>query len=649
MLVWLCCAGVAHAGAQAPPVSTPPVQPTFRTETTIVEVSAVVVDRAGVPVLDLSADDFDVLEDGERRPLVGFRQVVSETERPGSRVQVDGASPETLATNVGLADAPVFVLLLDDLNIRATRAHRAIRGATGLLEAIPPAALVAVVSTSGIDGSHLTLTPRNAGHLERVRALRGQLIEGRPTLPMGAYITTPSSAVGVPCGVGSHARNSLDCVDPMRAVRRLETVRAVANLLSSAGSRRKVLFWVTEDMGATPLDADLGRRTQRDALQAVLAADVAVYPVHPDELPFAPDNAPGSNLVLGGNIVSVDNDEHAGVTLDQMARESGGRWIVNINDHQVVLAEVVRQNSAAYVLAYDSPSARVAGRHRIDVRVKRGGLRVYARRGYIASEMPGPDSAADGRAATSTSAEAMLGDLLREGVVPQGQLAITAAVHATPTSDKEGHATVVVHVDASTSQVQPVHMALMTVDADGGISSHRAMRFDHPATSGDWEMSFELPLARGQHQLRLAAVTVDGLRSGLVTERITIATPGRSLSMDQPMLVAIGGRPDARTRQFTLRRVFAVGTPIVVQTHVTGRAAAEGRVGVTLALVDGRGTTIASTAALLEPGEVRGSARVTGVLPTRDVLPGAYALVIEASDDRRGAPVRRAIQVRMED
>src|SRR5690606_20478243 len=101
--------------------------------------------------------------------------------------------------------------------------------------------------------------------------------------------------------------------------------------------------------------------------------------------------------------------------------------------------------------------------------------------------------------------------------------------------------------------------------------------------------------------------------------------------------------------QFTLRRVFSVGTPIVVQTHVTGRAAAEGRVGVTLALVDARGTTIASTVALLEPGEVRGSARVTGVLPTRDVLPDAYALVIEASDDRRGAPVRRAIQVRMED
>lgn len=647
MLVWLCCAGVVHAGTQSPPAPASPVQPTFRTETTLVEVSAVVVDRAGTPVLDLAADDFEVLEDGEPRPLVGFRQVVSGTERPGGRVDVAGARYETLATNVGLADAPVFVLLLDDLNIRAIRAHRAIRGATGLLEAIPAAALVAVVSTSGIGGSHLTLTPRNAGHLEHVRALRGQLIEGRPSLTMGAYLTTPSSAVGMPCGVGSHARNSLDCVDPMRAVRRLETVRAVANLLSAAGSRRKVLFWVTEDMGATPLDPDVGRRTQRDALQAVLAADVAVYPVHPDELPFAPDNAPGSNLVLGGNIVSVDNDEHAGVTLDQMARESGGRWIVNINDHQVVLADVVRQNSAAYMLAYDSPVARDGGRHRIDVRVGRGGLRVYARRGYITPHTPSPVARADGTAA-STSPEATLGELLR-GVVPQGQLAITTAVTATPVSGKEGQAMVVVHVDAATSQAQPVHMALMTFDADGRVSSQRAMRFDHPSTHQDWEVSFELPLARGQHQLRVAAVTADGLRSGLVTERITVETPGRSLSMDAPMLVAIGGSPGARTRQFTLRRTFDIGSPIVVQTHVTGRAAADGRARVSLSLVDAHGTTVARAAALIEPGEGRGHARVTGVLSTRDVSPGAYALIVEASDEQRGAPVRHAIQVRMEE
>src|SRR5690606_24010470 len=122
--VCLCCAGVAHVGAQPPTPPTAPAQPTFRAETTLVEVSAIVVDRSGAPVLDLSANDFEVFEDGQQRPLVSFRQVVSAPERQTAQVHVPGARRETLATNVGVAEAPVFVLLLDDLNIRANRAHR---------------------------------------------------------------------------------------------------------------------------------------------------------------------------------------------------------------------------------------------------------------------------------------------------------------------------------------------------------------------------------------------------------------------------------------------------------------------------------------------------------------------------------------------
>src|SRR5690606_21665483 len=75
--VYLCCAGATHVGAQPPDPSTAPAQPTFRAETTLVEVAAIVVDRSGTPVLDLSANDFEVFEDGQQRPLVSFRQVVS--------------------------------------------------------------------------------------------------------------------------------------------------------------------------------------------------------------------------------------------------------------------------------------------------------------------------------------------------------------------------------------------------------------------------------------------------------------------------------------------------------------------------------------------------------------------------------------------
>lgn len=339
--------------------------------------SAVVTDRVGEPVTGLEAADFEIFEDGEPRPLVSFRFLHTDASAATPAIHVPGAHVETVRTSTVAADAPIFVLLLDDLNVALKRSHRVIRGAKGLLAQIPPQALLGVLSTSGIDGAALTLTAPGPEHVARVEAFRGRMIE--QAVQRQAFIQTPSSRVGTPCGVGSHAANSSSCADPTRAVRRLETLRNVADLLSTAGSRRKVLFWVTEDMGATVIDPTEGRRAQFEAFRTVLSADVAVYPVHPDELPFAPEPDPGGVLRLGGNAVSITTDELAGVTLDQMARESGGRWIVDINDHEVELAQVVKQNSTAYMLAYESTRTREPGRHRIQVRVRRPGVRVYAR------------------------------------------------------------------------------------------------------------------------------------------------------------------------------------------------------------------------------------------------------------------------------
>src|SRR5690606_22730138 len=154
-----------------------------------------------------------------------------------------------------------------------------------------------------------------------------------------------------------------------------------------------------------------------------------------------------------------------------------------------------------------------------------------ARRGYIV-----PDAAnGDALTAPSTSPDAVLGDLLRS-VVPQGPLAVSAAVTAPPTSARSGRAAVVIRVEPATAKGQPVHVGLMTADAEGRVSNERGVRFDHPAVGDGWEMSFDLPLTRGRHQLRVAAVTADGLHTGLVTESITIAPPGRGLTMDTPML-----------------------------------------------------------------------------------------------------------------
>ena len=62
----------ASAGQDAPVVGGPPVA-TFRSSVDLVRVSAVVRDRKGRFVRDLTASDFNVLDDGRARPITDFR------------------------------------------------------------------------------------------------------------------------------------------------------------------------------------------------------------------------------------------------------------------------------------------------------------------------------------------------------------------------------------------------------------------------------------------------------------------------------------------------------------------------------------------------------------------------------------------------
>src|SRR5918996_1404416 len=79
----LAAAGLAAqqpAPSQAPPPSqTPP--PTFRLEVNYVEVDAIVTDAAGKPVSDLTAGDFEVLEDGKPQKISAFSLVNIPIER----------------------------------------------------------------------------------------------------------------------------------------------------------------------------------------------------------------------------------------------------------------------------------------------------------------------------------------------------------------------------------------------------------------------------------------------------------------------------------------------------------------------------------------------------------------------------------------
>lgn len=192
---------VSQAAAQQSP---PPDQPTFRAEVSVVEVVAVVTGEDDRSLTDLTASDFELTEDGDPRELLSVRRLTTSTTTADRRtpVNVEGAYVEQLATNADVADAPVFVLLLDDLDTSPYDNHRMVRAAEGALAAIPDTALVAVATTSGVDGSLLTLARPGPEHVKSIRGFRGrlllrQVVRGAARRP--AQSTRPAALAPVCC------------------------------------------------------------------------------------------------------------------------------------------------------------------------------------------------------------------------------------------------------------------------------------------------------------------------------------------------------------------------------------------------------------------------------------------------------------------
>jgi len=304
----------------------------------------------------------------------------------------------------------------------------------------------------------------------------------------------------------------------------------------------------------------------------------------------------------------------------------------------VMLGHIVEQNTTAYVLTYESPLSRQPGQHRIDVRVRRPGARVYARRGYFV-EPPAPDATQDTALAPQTR---LLRDTLL-GSVSQGALPL--AVHVAPrfANGRQGSATVTIRLDADVEGREAIDLLLATVDEDGRIANQRQVRMAPPPAGAPWEVTTDLSLPRGRHQLREAAITADASRTGLVLTPLEIIEPGRDLVMTPPVVL---DTTDGRVHPTAVRR-FVVGEPVGVQVEVGGRPVQQRAVTVRTSLVDTSGNSFRSADGMLDAGVKADRQRATAVLSTHGLGAGTYALLVEATEDEGRRVVRHAVPIEL--
>ena len=377
-------------------------QPVFRTEINFVRVDAIVTDEDDNPVLDLTAEDFQIYEDDTLQQIESFELIRFTGELDPllplpSRIRTEYDQDREASRS----DSRIFVFFLDDYHVRATNAMRMMAPLVEFVETqLVATDLVAIMYplTPSVD---VQLT---RDHAQVVRALRG--FEGRK------YRYEPRNLFEE-----QYAYSSTTTVEMIRNDVSLSALKGLAIHLGGLREGRKSVIVVSEgysdyvppqmrderanSRGLTPQaisDPFAGNSSLEQTSQffndssmrmdLMYVADTAnknntsLYMVDPRGLaPFEYDMSdPSIAPQLDGRVLRNLQD-----TLHLLAEQTDGRAIINRNDVMPGLAQIVRDQSAYYLLGYTSADAPLDGEfHEIAVRVTRPDVDVRARRGYYA-------------------------------------------------------------------------------------------------------------------------------------------------------------------------------------------------------------------------------------------------------------------------
>lgn len=362
-------------GAQQPPQPQQP--PTFRTGAELVRVDVTVLGSGGKPVLDLRADDFEVFEDGAPQPIQTFQLVEFDGRHgPDDDLTLTIGPRDNRNAELARDDARLIVLFWDEYHIRPD--HQA-----GMLKDEIAAFLRTMLNPTDFVAIMDPWTPMSELYFSRdryrlatgVRTLRGRLGDM------------------VPRNIAeeNHFRQGMR-VPFVREQVSLTALKSVIAHLGTLREGRKTVLYVSQEFG-------LGRDTTSwamDVMRAANDANVVVYAIDPVGL-------------------QVNRSNFRAGLLASIAHGTGGESFVS-NSPAVALQRALTQGSAAYLLGYVPTPMRYDGKfHEIDVRVKRGGVQVRARKGYFApsvAEMTSGRKAAR-EAVLPTPIEAAFTELVR--------------------------------------------------------------------------------------------------------------------------------------------------------------------------------------------------------------------------------------------
>ncbi len=527
-------AGQAPAG-QAPATPSSSQTPTFKVQVDFVEVDAIVTDARGNYVRDLTKEDFQLFEDGKPQPITNFASIDVPIERGERPLFAKAPVEPDVQNNERPFSGRVYVMVLDSAHTLPQNTNLVRRAAKRFIdEKLGSNDLMAVVMARGVAGG------ADAGQefTSNKRLLNVAVEKFRGTQPRSATLNKVDD-VNMKAGQRAAIRAAGGTPeDPQdmevkerefnaRAV--LEELTAVAEWFASVHGRKKSILFFSEGISYDIHDvfANQGKTLMQELIRATTKADAVIYTIDPRGLQGLSDGSieltsvdPAENQPDLSERGLQNESRLARESLQNLAAETGGFAIVNTNGLANNYDRIVQENSAYYMLAYFPPNPRRDGKfHNINVRMKRPGLTVRARRGYAnpSGKPPVP---------VKSDLSAELIETL-QSPIPVGGLGMK--VFAVPFKGTAPNASVLLGVelrgrDLVTSANGKIELAYWAVDSKGKMKASQKESITlnlRPETKSRLEQTGLRVLSRmevpaGTYQLRVAARDTNGGAVGSV-------------------------------------------------------------------------------------------------------------------------------------
>jgi VWFA-related protein len=679
--------GQAAAQAAQPDRQFPPL--TFKVEVNYVEVDAVVTDQQGRFVSGLQRGDFQVLEDGKPQSVATFGLVNVPVEYAEAPLFVKQPIEPDVRTNVKPFDGRIYLIVLDDLHTDLRWSPRVRTAAKRFVESQMGANdVAAVVTTGGRSDAAQEFTGNRRLLAAAIDRFMGRALRSATLNRLDDY----NRMRNMPTGVDGAPKDIEEQQRAYFARSTLSSIRDLADFLANVRGRRKAMVLFSEGIDYDIVDvfnnpsANDVREETRDAIAAATRANVSIYSVDPRGL----TDMAGDSMELTGIDATADPSlrlDARGMqdelrlqqdSLRVLSDETGGFAAVNSNDFAGAFNRIRDENSNYYLLGYYPANDRRDGRFRkIEVRVTKPGLRVRARKGYVAPRGKPKGAPAPAKDAASPR--------LREAIdspLPLSGLPMT--VFAAPFKGTPPNASVVVvlHTDGRALKFTErdgrfddnLELSIIAIDNQGkvknGIRQKVAMPLK-PQSRGIVAKTGVRTVARidvppGKYQLRVAALDEGSQSAGSVYYDLEVPDfADGPLQMSGIVLASslsglgpvVGMAPDDELRRAlpappTVAREFRAEEELALLAEVyDNQGATPHKVSISTTLRSDDGREMFRIEDERSSGELqgaRGGYGYTARVPLKGLAPGLYVVKVEARSTLGKSPtVSREVQIKV--